>query len=731
MFDWNPWALPPIASFVLAAAISILIGARRVPGPTYAPVAFAAGCWSLGIALLACCQDEGLARLLQGGAMTSILVAGMYAMRYITWFARSPYRRAWVIGSTVVVGVSIVLVWFDPEIVVSVRRPPWGGLYPVMGAHAWIFFTTAFLGVLVPGLLAWNLWRTSPPSRRRRQAGYIALGYVASLFGAVDILGANGHDIPPLAWIATTTSVFVFYQASVRWRLVDMRTALHRTVVLLLVTSAAFGPLYAFALATQDWSGWRWPLPRGFAVLVIMALLLVWIARVEPLALALFRRRARRHAGVVARFAEESVGVRRPEAILPILDRALAAIAGLRVHAVVLAMDLGGQRLHLRLPASAPAPDLPDELEVPLEPVGRGEIDGDAPAPTARLLTAWDADGVLPLRHQGNPVGVLLVKGGPRGQSFDEVTRDCLAKLGGRAAVAFINAALEQALERRSQHLEQEVEGRTRELALAVEDLKNAQAQLVQAERQSSLGVLVAGVSHEINNALNFISGNLPMMESYADDYADFYARAAASGGRPRAEVLRRAEEARQNLPITLTIVSGAAERSRGIVGDLRRFARREDGEKRAFDLREGLESTLNLLGPELATRVSVELRIPECLPPVSGWPSALNHVFLNVLLNAAQAIPGPGSIVVDARPVGSGAAEHVEIAISDSGPGVPEADRERVFQAFYTTRPRAAGLGLAVSRQIVERHGGTIGLSADAETGGARVTITLPVVAK
>src|SRR6185369_17410024 len=100
--------------------------------------------------------------------------------------------------------------------------------------------------------------------------------------------------------------------------------------------------------------------------------------------------------------------------------------------------------------------------------------------------------------------------------------------------------------------------------------------QLVQAERQSSLGVLVAGVSHEINNALNFISGNLPMMEAYADDYADFYARAEGGGGRPRPEALRHAREARAYLPATLAAIDGAAERARGTVGDLRRFARRE-----------------------------------------------------------------------------------------------------------------------------------------------------------
>jgi two-component system NtrC family sensor kinase len=237
----------------------------------------------------------------------------------------------------------------------------------------------------------------------------------------------------------------------------------------------------------------------------------------------------------------------------------------------------------------------------------------------------------------------------------------------------------------------------------------------------------VAGVSHEINNALNFISGNLPMMEAYADDYADFYARAEGGGGRPRPEAVRHAREARAHLPRALAAIDGAAARARGIVADLRRFARREDDERCTLDVREGLESTLHLLTPEWGARIAVERRIAEPLPGVSGWPSALNHVFLNVLLNASQAIRGQGRIVVTAAPDGAG---QLTIAISDSGPGVPPGERERVFQAFYTTRSRAAGLGLAVSRQIVDRHGGSISMGADPETQGARVTIKLPIVA-
>src|SRR5438552_9966600 len=92
-FVWNPWAVPPLTGFVLVFAIALLIVSRRSPGPTYAPVAFAAGLWSLAIGLLSCCHELLVAQLLQRGAMTAILVGGVFAMRYITWFARSPRLR--------------------------------------------------------------------------------------------------------------------------------------------------------------------------------------------------------------------------------------------------------------------------------------------------------------------------------------------------------------------------------------------------------------------------------------------------------------------------------------------------------------------------------------------------------------------------------------------------------------------------------------------------------------
>jgi signal transduction histidine kinase len=731
-WQWNPLAVGPMVCSILTLAIAALIWSRRQVGPTYAPVSLAAGAWSMGVGLMACTTDQRLGLVLSRFALSGILLAGFFAMRFATFFARTRRRRPLMLLSAATSLIGLGMVWFDAELCSQLWNPPWGGVYPLLGSHAPLFVLMGLLGVLGPGVIALRLWLRLPPSRRQRQAAYICLAYAAATLGGIDILGATGHAVPPLTWASSTLSVALFYYAMARWRLLDVRTAVHRTLFWVLVIAATLLPLYALALATAGWPGWNEPVARALAVASTMMLLIVYVARIEPFALGLLGRRATRMHTAVDAFAARAARTRSPDELPALVDDALAQLGGLSLSAVLVSVDAGGQRLELTLPEGTRAPPVPVAEAAPAEPLSCRELDPDDPeaapanAGAARLCAAYAADAVLPMRHRDVVVGVLLLRETGRATpGFDEVKRDALARLAARAAVAFINAALEEALARRSARLEQEVEERTRALAGAVEELKAAQARLVQAERQSSLGVLVAGVSHEINNALNFIFGNLPMMAKYVDDYADFYARAGGAGATPKAETVRRAEEARAQLMPALQAIERSADRARAIVGDLRRFARADDAERKPTDVREGLESTLNLLGPELGGRVEIERRFAESLPRIDGYPAALNHVFLNVLINALQAIEGTGRIIIDTRVDERG---RVEVGIADTGRGVPHHERERLFDPFVTTRSRAAGLGLAVSRQIVARHGGDIRLEDSPYGPGTRVTISLPV---
>jgi signal transduction histidine kinase len=300
-----------------------------------------------------------------------------------------------------------------------------------------------------------------------------------------------------------------------------------------------------------------------------------------------------------------------------------------------------------------------------------------------------------------------------------------LGRLAAHAAVAFTNAALGDDLERRSSRLELEVRERTRVISRALTNLGAAQASLVQAERQSALGVLVAGVSHEINNALNFIYGNLPVLARYVETYEELYRRAVDLGAAAAADV-EPARAAVGRLLAATDSIGDAARRARAIVDDLRRFARHDEAERKRVDVRDGMTSTLNLLAAEMRGRVEVDRRWDARGEAVllDCFPAALNHVFLNVLLNAAQAIDDKGKIAIELE---QAAGVTVRVVITDDGRGVAASDLPRVFEPFFTTRRRAAGLGLAVSRQIVERHGGTIALQQNPTGQGTQVTITLP----
>lgn len=734
---WNPLALAPLSTFVVGVAMAAFIWSRKFVGrrreATFAPVAFGVALWSLGVAIATCTRSEAFALWLARFVVSMIVVIGPLALSFVTAFARVK-RRPWIVGVAAAgAAIGVGMVWLDPGVVPRVRQPIWGGWYPVGGPRFWIYPVAFTIGCMtVAQLIAVRAWLHTPPSRRRRQAGYVALSYVAAILGGVDALGATGRDIPPLAWAPSLVSILLVYYAIVRWRLMDVRTAFHRTLPLLLVAATTFAPVYGFARATAGWPGWRETVPRAVLVVVILVVLRLYAALVDRLLADLLGRRRRAGAAVVERFSARALEARRPAELVPPLAEALGALGGLELRAVAIRVDAGeGSDVGVTvLPAGAPAAPFDCAAELPAEPLARSEADPDEPEPRERAALRWlavyDADVLLPMRHAGAVVGAIVARA-PKGRrappGLDEVGRHNLDRLGSRAAVVLTNAILHEALEQRSTGLEVEVKERTRALAGAIDDLKAAQASLVQAEKQSSLGLLVAGVSHEINNALNFIFGNLPMLAKYARTYEDLFARCAAAGATLPARVAAGVAEARASIDPTIVATERAAGLARSIVDDLRRFARHDEAERKIADVREGLESTINLLRAELRGRVAIEQHAAPDLPHIECYPAALNHVFLNVLLNAAQAIVGQGTITVTLRHD----AGRVTIEIADDGRGLPEAVRDRAFEPFVTTRPKAAGLGLAVSRQIIDRHGGAIRIDPNPAGRGTVVTITLP----
>jgi two-component system NtrC family sensor kinase len=279
--------------------------------------------------------------------------------------------------------------------------------------------------------------------------------------------------------------------------------------------------------------------------------------------------------------------------------------------------------------------------------------------------------------------------------------------------------------------LEQTVAARTEELRRANEDLKRTQSQLIHQEKMGSLGRLVAGIAHELNNPINFVYGNVDFLAQYLRDLlalCDLYDRAELPEDTRRlAEAHKRAVEydfLRKDVEKLLRSIRAGAERTASIVRDLKTFSHAGTADFQPADLLAGLETTLNLIHPLLKNRITVH-RDFETLPRIDCQAGHLNQVFMNVLTNAAQAVPGEGHIWITARLRG----DRVVITVKDSGPGIPAAVLPQIFEPFFTTKEvgLGTGLGLAISLGVVRAHGGTIDVESPPGEG-ATFRIELPI---
>lgn len=265
-------------------------------------------------------------------------------------------------------------------------------------------------------------------------------------------------------------------------------------------------------------------------------------------------------------------------------------------------------------------------------------------------------------------------------------------------------------------------------------ELKEAQTQLIQNEKMSSLGQMVAGIAHEINNPVNFIYGNLNHAQEYADDLLDLIQLYQNEYPNPQENIQIASEEMelefiQEDLPKLLDSMKVGANRIRQIVLSLRNFSRLDEAEMKAVDLHEGIDSTLLLLNNRLKQGIDVVKNYGD-LPAVVCYPAQINQVFMNIISNATDALLADKESSDQTVTISTEAASgQVVVKIRDNGPGIPEEIKGRLFDPFFTTKPigQGTGLGLSISYQIIQKHQGAIAVNS-ALGQGSEFVITLPI---
>ncbi|AWW31685.1 phosphate starvation-inducible protein PsiE [Echinicola strongylocentroti] len=290
--------------------------------------------------------------------------------------------------------------------------------------------------------------------------------------------------------------------------------------------------------------------------------------------------------------------------------------------------------------------------------------------------------------------------------------------------------------------LEEKVKLRTEELEQTLKNLQNTQTQLVNQEKMASLGQLTAGIAHEINNPINFVSSNISPLKRDLQDVLEIMDAYRKKGQEEFSEEGKKSmkdieedlefDYLVEEIEMLLKGMEEGAKRTVEIVKGLRLFSRVDEQDVKKVDLHDGIDSTLILLNSTMG-RIEVEKHFGE-IPMVECLAGKINQVFMNIISNAIQALNEQGSS--NARPAITISTETVDerisIKIADNGPGMPDHVKERVFEPFFTTKAvgKGTGLGLSIVYKIIENHQGTLEVFSG-EGEGTTFVITLPIYQK
>lgn len=695
----NPYAIPPLITVLLSLSLGIFVFAqskRSRVNQTFALWCFLTAYWQACWVFLFNTDDVRIADTLARLGYSGIIFIPIVFFHFVFEFVNNVRQRWLVYLCYILGGIFLVSVWNSNQYVKGIYRYYWG-FYPRVGSLHLLYFGLLCL-MLFTGLYLLTRYRRKVASKpiRINQANYIFGSTVIYSLASIDFLANYGHEFYPVGLVFTNIHAGIIAYAIVQYRLLDINVVLKQSLIYTLVLLSLLIPCYLLVMWGQSIAFGN--INYYFSITTLMLFFIVGFLfpkfrfkTEEALERALFKRRYD-YRQTLLRSSKDMVSIVDLESISDNLVHTVGKALGIEkvtlFHAdeskgifdlkasigfngtlfkdrVLLQDDPFVQRLTKR----------PEVLVREEMIIARNGGDGSL---IAERMGQIEAEVAVPLRSKEKLVGILNLGHKEGKEMYSPEDLEVLSTLANQAAIAVDNAGL-------------------------YENLKQSQNIIRRADRLSSLGMLTAGLAHEIRNPLVAIRTFTQLLpERYAD------------------------VEFRENFQ---AVALKEVDRICAMVNDLLSFARPSPPNIAAQNVNEIVDSIARILETEAKEKdVRIELRLESDLPSIAIDKEQIKQVLMNFVLNAIQAIDKGGAVALSTRLFAKERSKRfVQIGVQDNGVGVAEKDLENIFNPFFTTKKEGNGLGLSISHQIVQEHGGYI--VVESKLGeGSTFFINLPV---
>jgi signal transduction histidine kinase len=689
------YSIPTLATALLSFGLGIFILSRNRHSTlnwTFASWCFLTCYWQSCWTALFNLDDLRVAELLARLGYSGIIFIPIVFFHFVVEFTKGGQQRVLSYLYYALGGMFLISTWLTDAFVAGVYRYSWG-YYP-RGGTLHLFYLGFLLVMLLSGLRL--LWRfkeqaTGQPTRVNQVKYVIASTIIYSMAG-IDFFANYGIPYYPLGLVFTNVHACIIAYAIIQYRLLDVSVVIKRSLIYALILSALLLPCYLVVVGGQLYSFGG--ISYSFSALSLLLLLGVGFLfpkfrfkTEDALERALFRRRIN-YRDTLLRSSRDMVSIVEVRALSNNLVHTIGNALG--VEKVSLLLNNDAKHIYELEAAVGLDFDKPRAVflagESPLilamqrrrEPIVKEELEwiplGPGTPQTIETMSTLGAEISLPIISKGKLIGVLNLSHKEDQTLYSDEDLELLTTLTNQAAIAIENARL-------------------------YENLKQSQDTLRRADRLSSLGLLTAGLAHEIRNPLVAIRTFTQLLPERYDD-AEF-------------------REGFQGLALK------EVDRICGLINDLLSFARPSKPNVSPENVNDTVDNIARILEAQTKEKGVVITRdFNDDLPKVWIDREQMKQVFMNLILNAIQAMHEGGSIGISTRSVSrhgtEPSGEFVQVEVRDTGIGISETDLQHIFDPFFTSKDEGSGLGLAVSHQIVQEHGGFVTVESTVGKGTA-----------